>query len=558
MTRAARLRALLRPVLAIVFCTVLAGLADEWALRTWQRGGEGDETVGRVLAFNAPALAHTARSADPHSRGYFRSQVAVVMPVFGPRAGQVLASRVLLGPNPASNLVLQRGMLVTMSPGEGTADAKLLKPPLRYRWALVAAVVLAATLVVAGGRVGLRVLVVMAAAAALMVVGLVPLLTRGWSPLPTTGLLCAALLAGAFAISGAMDRKALAAIAGCAIGLAVAAALAVAFSWWLELTGTQSVTARFLEWVEGQVGARYDYAGLAAGSLLVALFGLALDTSVTVSAGVAQVCAAGPAVPQAQARKAGLNIAGDVVGTMVLTLVFAFLGVELPVFLMPHVLGLSPAELVSSEAGASALLHVLVGAAALAATGAATAVVAPLLMAGRPAAAAQPPGRRWPWACAIYGLVALAIAFGGVQWARMRAARVVEPSWSPPSGTADAAVKKARGDLADQQLGQAVLTLWTAIEQHPEEPRLRAELAYAFMSQRWLAQAEREVDAALATGADDAQTHYVAGVVRAWTGRLAEAERHLRRALELDPSHAAARAALDQLFGPSLDPETSP
>jgi len=78
------------------------------------------------------------------------------------------------------------------------------------------------------------------------------------------------------------------------------------------------------------------------------------------------------------------------------------------------------------------------------------------------------------------------------------------------------------------------------------------------MSQRWLAQAEREIDAALEAGADDAQTHYVAGVVSAWAGRPDEAERHLRRAVELDPGHAAARAALDQLFGAPQEERPEP
>jgi len=553
-----RLQAAVRPVLAIALCVVLAGLADEWALRSWQRAGDRDETVARVVAFDEPILDTTARSTDPHSRAYFRSQVAVVQPLFGPRKGKLLASRVLLGPNPAGNLVLREGMLVTVSVGEGTADAKLIKPPLRYRWALVAVLVLVATLVVAGGRVGLRVLAVMAAGAAMMAVALVPLLARGWPPLPTTGLFCLVLLGGVFAISGAVDGKALAALAGCAVGLAVAVVLLLASSVWLGFSGSESVTARFLEWVEGEVGAHYDYRGLAAASLLVALFGLAMDTAVTVAAGVAQVHAARPDIPRAEARAAGLTIARDVVGTMVLTLVFAFVGVQLPVLLAPHALGLSPAELLNGEPGASAVLHLLVGAAALAITGPATAAIAPLLIAGRPARKAEPrtSGRRWMLAASA--VVAVVAVGGAVQWARMRAERPLPPRRSPPGRAVAATIAQARGGIGHGQTGEALCLLLTARARWPDEPRVHTELAYLCMSQRWLAQAEREIDAALEAGADDAQTHYVAGVVSAWAGRPDEAERHLRRAVELDPGHAAARAALDQLFGAPQEERPEP
>ena len=533
-----------RPLLAIAVCLVLAGLADEWALRTWQRCGAPGDTAAEVVAFGEPVLEHQARSADPRSRGYYRSQVAVVRPCLGPRAGEALASRVLLGPLPSGNLELRRGMLVQVSVGDGTADAKLLKPPLRYRWGLVALMVVAATLVIAGGRVGARVLAVMVACAVALLAGLVPLLGAGWSPVPTTGLFCIVLLASVFAISGAVDRKAVAAMVGCAVGLTVAAGLLLASSWWLGFSGAETEAARLLEWIEERAGTRYDYAGIMAASLLVAVFGLAMDTAVTVATGIAQVRGARPDLPVAELRAAGRNVAGDVTGTMVLTLAFASLGLRLPVLLLPRVLGLSAAEMVNGEAGASAILHVLVGVVALIVTGQATALAAPSLLV-RGAVPAPRPGRRsrWAWVAAA-ALMGAAVA-GGVAWWRWRAARVVALVWSPPSGSV---VEPARKALRERRVGDAVLALWTGRERRPDDARLRVELAYVFMSQHWLAQAEREIDGALAAGADDAQAHYVAGVVRAWTNRRDDARRHLRRATALDPGHAAARAAYDRLF----------
>jgi NADH:ubiquinone oxidoreductase subunit 6 (subunit J) len=81
------------------------------------------------------------------------------------------------------------------------------------------------------------------------------------------------------------------------------------------------------------------------------------------------VHAARPDVPRHELIAAGLNICRDVVGTMVLTLVFAFVGLKLPVLLLPEATQMSAAELVNSEAGASEILLVLAGAVALVITG---------------------------------------------------------------------------------------------------------------------------------------------------------------------------------------------
>ncbi|NQT52905.1 YibE/F family protein [bacterium] len=153
-----RPRFLLRPLLAVLACLAVAGLADELTLRS-HCGGPGrtaHETTGRVVAFGRPAVEPSARSNDPHDRTFFRSQPVVVQPYFGPHAGHLLAARLLLGPNPSHHLRLRPDSAVHLSVDDdaGATDVKLYKPPLRYRWGLVAMLVTAVMLVAAGGRAG--------------------------------------------------------------------------------------------------------------------------------------------------------------------------------------------------------------------------------------------------------------------------------------------------------------------------------------------------------------------------------------------------------------------
>jgi len=550
-----RSRACLGPVVAVLACLALAGLADEWTLRTYLpgRGGTGGGTVGRIAGFDDPTMESTAQSSGPRDRTYFRSQIVVVQPYFGPRAGELLATRLLIGPNPSHNLPLRRGSAVHVSVGGegGVGEALLFKIPLRYRWGLVALMLVAATLIVAAGRVGLRVLAVMGAAGVLMFGALIPALSAGWAPVPAAGGFCALMLGAVFAISGAIDRKALAACAGCAIGLAVGVVLLTASSWWLGFSGTESVSAQFLSWVAEETGELYDYTGLLTATLLVAIFGLTLDTAVTVAAGVAQVCAARPDISRREVAAAGMNISRDVVGTMALTLVFAFVGLRLPVFLLPAASGLSPAELVNGEAGASELLHVLVGVAVLTVTGPATALIAAWWVAGGEGSRQAEPHARGleRWRSAMAGVVALAALVGVGGWWSLRRERLGHaPAPSLPQGRAEL-LAKARDAVRGGRTGDALVALWAARERFPDDPHVRTELAYVHMAKRWIAQARREIEAALDAGADDTKTHYVAGVVYAWRDEGEKAESHLRRAVQLDPGNAAARAALESLFG---------
>ena len=550
-----RLASIVRPFLAAMVCLAAAGLADELMLRGYQ-GGPGrrePETLARVVAFDEPVVELDAESADPHEKTFFRSQVAVIQPYFGSRAGELLTSRLLLGPNPSHNLVLQRGAAVHVSAEEtieGT-DVQFRKPPLRYRWGLIAFVITAAMVIVTGGRGGVRMLAVMLAAAALMIGVLIPLLAEGRRPLLTTGVFCVVMLLAVLAITGTADRKALAAIVGSAVGLGIAAGLLILSCRWLGFTGRESVPARFLEWASEGLKISYDYTGLLAAGLMVAFLGLAMDTAVTVAAGVAQVCGAQPGIKRWEAVAAGMNISRDVVGTMVLTLLFAFVGMRLPVFLLPAALNMSAAEMINSEAGASEVLDALVGSIALAATGPATALVASLLMAERRTSVADSPKRplpRWLAALAV-AAIATAVTAGGAGWWHLRedrSSRATLPAL--PSDTADL-LERAVQARQSQRTGEALLALWTARQRSPQDPRVRTELAYAYMIQRYVVQARREIEAAFAMGADDSVAHYVAGVVYAWTDQGEKAERHLRRAVTLDPHNVSARETLERLFG---------
>lgn len=86
-----------------------------------------------------------------------------------------------------------------------------------------------------------------------------------------------------------------------------------------------------------------------------------------------------------------------------------------------------------------------------------------------------------------------------------------------------------------------------AVSANPNNPRSWLNLASALVDQRKSEEALRAADTALRVRPHYAEAHYVRAIALVQLGRLEEARTDLRSALEIDPTHAAARELLTRL-----------
>ena len=152
---------------------------------------------------------------------------------------------------------------------------------------------------------------------------------------------------------------------------------------------------------------------------------------------------------------------------------------------------------------------------------------------------------------ALAAVAAIAALCGAARWWTLRRDRLASAALPPLPDGLDEKLARARSALSDGETAEALWILWAAREHSREDPRVRTELAYAYAASHWLAQARRELEAAREAGADDARSHYVAGVLDFWDDRPGRALEHWRRVAQLDPARELARG-LEQVVLPAL------
>lgn len=506
-----------------------------------------EQALGRVLAVRPPAVdAGTEREATkglPMERQLIACQL-----LSGRFAGRVALCNQMVHPNPDYILVVRPGDYATMelaSRGGVVTWSILRKPALRYRALLVLVGALFIALLLLGGWRSARNTLGVVAIVALLVAGLFPLLKLDVPPLAAMAAFAGAVVCGVLALFYGWDRKALAALAGTAGALALVVLVVGLASYGLKLTGLDSPGSRWLIelWQHGQI--RFDYRGLLLAGLLVAVVGVAIDTSVSIAAGIEELYRTHPGIDRRAAFASGLAIGRDVMGVCATTFVFASVGVRLPVLLAPAAADLSPAELLNTEAGCVEVVRLLAGGIGLLATAPLTTLAAIALFSRRPATAeARRPTTMW--------LVAGAAAAAGTAaaWALLAFTTpahepVPRPRFASLSrGTFEAVEAEANALLERYDYPRAILLLWQAQDRgiggaspHYVLPDLyRDHLAYIQYYER--SGLPERVQRRWAKGSAEAAQ-------RGWmVHRIAEFEAAIGR----DPADAFARQGLGRLL----------
>jgi len=449
-------------------------------------------------------------------------------------------------PRPYVNVRLRRGALVLL--GLTTADdgrvleANVHLPPIRSRPLLWSAAAVMVFVVIGLGRYGLRAILMTLCMAVALGLCVVPLFAGGLAPplvlLFAFALLCLALLV----FWGVGWRSTLLASAGTLAGLTVGGALAFAATRLMEINGTASAVNRLL--LQRSEFAAIDFPQLLAAGMALTVMGAALDVAASVTAGLTEFRNANPRASARETLRAGLRLNRDVAGTMVLTVLFAWLAMRLPVLLLMHRApeAFDPRWI---ECYAMEVIRFASGAVALLLAG----PFAALLASATPYRGRRPEASRAPSMerRALFFCCVLAAIGAGAWLARTRfAPGPARPEVAPLRGvsSAEEVRRLAARSALKGDWNRCILLLWKARELDHRDPMISRDLAYAYMARKWPELARETIRPVLPALRDDARTRYLCGVIAWWNGDRNAAKRELRRALEIDPSFEEAAHAL--------------
>lgn len=216
-------------------------------------------------------------------------------------------------------------------------------------FALLILFVVITTLV--GGKTGLKSLLGLAITVICLIWIMCPLLMKGAPMILTAFLLCIYVTVVCFVILGGITKKTVCAILGTIAGIALAALFSELAQLIVKVNSYNlyDVNGELEEFKNMQLqGIPLHITGILTAGILISALGAVMDVAMSLSSAMSELKAVNPNLKFKDLWKSGMNIGRDMVGTMTNTLILAFVGSSLVLFIWMWSLNLSFYQLMSS------------------------------------------------------------------------------------------------------------------------------------------------------------------------------------------------------------------
>ena len=252
----------------------------------------------------------------------------------GAQKGQQVSSQNFIPDNLAYSVVAKQGRKYVVAVDELSGETSITD---YYREATVLAVVILffVLLLVFGGVQGLK------AIASLLLTGLsilyvmVPAIKSGCDPILIAILISAFATASTMLLIAGWTKKSLAATIGTTGGVTIAGVIAILVIKLAPLSGLASTEAQILlSNLKFASGTSLNFQGVLAAGILIASLGAAMDVAISIASSAQEIYLTNPNQGKSELFKHSINIGRDIMGTMTNTLILAYTGSSIPLFLL--------------------------------------------------------------------------------------------------------------------------------------------------------------------------------------------------------------------------------
>ena len=204
---------------------------------------------------------------------------------------------------------------------------------------------------------GLRAFVATGTSLVIVMLFIVPKILAGWNPILVSLLGVGGILVLAIYFVHGLSWSTTAALLGTFVAVIVTMALGLLFTEWAHLTGFGSEEAMMINFGAGQVNLK----GLLLAGLLIGALGALTDITIVQASVIRELAHVNPSFGLGELYKRGMNVGLDHIGSLVNTLVLAYTGAALPLFLLLSINDFTVARALNLELVASEVVHTLVG-----------------------------------------------------------------------------------------------------------------------------------------------------------------------------------------------------
>lgn len=197
-----------------------------------------------------------------------------------------------------------------------------------------------------GGWKGVKAVLSLAFAGILILYFLFPMIYRGYSPIGLTIIVCILATLFTMIMIGGISGKTVSATVGTTCGVAAAGIAALIFGHFAGITGYNVSDIETLNYI-GQATPIKIGELLFSGIILSAL-GAVMDVGMSISSTVQEIHTTNPALGKKRLFLSGIHVGRDMMGTMVNTLILAYVGGSLSALMTNYAYGLSYNQLMNS------------------------------------------------------------------------------------------------------------------------------------------------------------------------------------------------------------------
>ncbi len=197
---------------------------------------------------------------------------------------------------------------------------------------IIIMLILMVTAVVIIGRLkGVASMLALAATIVLLFLVLIPMTLKGYSPLPIAVAISIISIIITLPVIAGFTLKTLAAILGAAAGVLFSFILALIFGMMMHLSGI--ITNEMLT-VFYASDITINLKGLALSGMIIAALGAIMDICISIASSTTEIFNANPGLSEKEAFRSVLNIGTDILGSMVNTLILAYVGSSISLILL--------------------------------------------------------------------------------------------------------------------------------------------------------------------------------------------------------------------------------
>ncbi|HOP39743.1 MAG TPA: YibE/F family protein [Geobacteraceae bacterium] len=236
-------------------------------------------------------------------------------------------------------------------------------------------VIFLGSLVIVGGRKGLKTIVTLTVTVLLILKVLLPMILAGYNPAMVAILTCEVITVIALLFVSGFNHKTLAAIIGTTGGISIAGLLAFTIGSMAHLTGLGNEEAIHLILYSRNL----DFRGLLFAGIIIGAMGAVMDVGISISSSIHEIKANNPGMATGSLVTAGMNVGRDIIGTMSNTLILAYVGSSLNLLLLLTTYEIPLNEIIGRDNLAAEIVRALAGSVGLIATIPITALTAGML-----------------------------------------------------------------------------------------------------------------------------------------------------------------------------------